>query len=79
MKTENVYLTGVHRYSFRAGEPAKIIGIKMCTPEGLEPRLAYHIQYEDLLEDYIAVQDADNCALNTLLQLLNHGAPQVVN
>ena len=79
MKTENVYLTGIHRCSFRAGTPGKIIGIKMVTPDGLYSRLAYHVEYEDLTEDYIAVQDADNYALSTLSQLLEYGAPKVVN
>jgi hypothetical protein len=59
MKIEKVYLIQTHRISFRPGEPAVILGVEMCTPDGgnKEPRLCYHIEYPDYAEDFVAIED----------------------
>lgn len=43
MKREEVYLIELNIAGFRRNIPGRIIGIVMCTPEGLKPRLCYHI------------------------------------
>ena len=53
-------IKGTHHYSFRPGEWAVITGVRMNTPEGLEPRAAFECKYEDGFIDYIPVCDADN-------------------
>lgn len=52
MKREDVYLIDLSSYGFRCGEAAKIIGVEMVTPEGLKPRLCYHLQWSDKVEDF---------------------------
>jgi hypothetical protein len=57
MKTESAYLVGIHRHSFRAGIPAKIIDVSFVTPEQLSPRVCYHVEYDDGKHDYIPICD----------------------
>jgi len=57
MKREIVYLIDQGRNGFRLNEPAEIIGIEMCTPKGLEPRLCYHLKWADSIEDWKPVDD----------------------
>lgn len=54
---ENFYLTGLSDKSYRRGERAKVIGANMVTPEGLSPRVAYHVKFDDGAQDYIPVSD----------------------
>ena len=86
MKAEVVYLVGIHRYSYRAGEPAKIIGVGMCTPdpdsdpvfEGEEgPRLGYHVKYSDGIKDWVAVIDTANYKIITFKDILEGNIPEV--
>ena len=58
MKREEAYIIGIHRYAFRYGIPARIIGIEFVTPEGLDERLAYHTRYSDGAEDWVPVGDS---------------------
>lgn len=55
MKKQKAFLVGIHRYSLRAGEPAEVIGVSFCTPEGNEERLCFQIRFRDATEDYVAV------------------------
>lgn len=52
MKREKVYLIDESGYGFRCGKPAEIIGLDMVTPKNLEPRLCYHLRWEDSVEDW---------------------------
>lgn len=52
MEREEVYLIDLSGVGFRCGKPAKIIGVEMCTPKGLKPRLCYHLQWSDKVEDF---------------------------
>lgn len=61
MKTEKAYIIGTHPYSFRSGEPAEIIGVKLVTPSSdIKCRLCYEIEFSDGFKDSIAVEDASN-------------------
>jgi hypothetical protein len=57
MVREIVYLIDQSDAGFRRNEPAEIIGIEMCTPNGLEPRLCYHIKWSDSVEDWKPVYE----------------------
>lgn len=55
--TQKAYIVGVHRYAFRAGEVAEIIGIKYVKPTGYDWRLAMEVEYADGFIDYVAFED----------------------
>lgn len=55
MIRDEAYLVGIHRYSFKCGKPAKIIGVEFVTPEKGDPRLCYHIVWADKTEDWIPI------------------------
>jgi hypothetical protein len=57
METDKAYYVGTHRYSFKSGDPAEIVGVKMVTPELEEQRLCYHIRWSDGCEDFVPVSD----------------------
>lgn len=57
MKREKVYLIDRGNNGFRIGEPSEIIGIEMCTPDGLDPRLCYHLKWPDLIEDWKPINE----------------------
>jgi len=80
MIIDKVYLVGVHRYSNKAGIPAEIIGVKMIKPsEDLEPRLCYHIQWSDLCEDWVAVDDAEHFEIITFTDIVNGNIPKIIH
>ncbi len=60
---EDAYLVGIHRYSYRAGEPAKIIDVVMYAPgsvgdsDDYAERPCYHSVFPDGVENYVAVGD----------------------
>ena len=53
-------IRGTHAHSFRSGEWAKIMTVKMCAPNGLVARPAFKCIYEDGRVDYIPVSDTEN-------------------
>jgi len=61
--TEKCYYTGTHRYSFRAGQPAEIIGVFMAAPEGADWRPCFYVRYPDGIEDLSPISDMDNYTL----------------
>ena len=82
MKVEKIYITGTHPDAFRAGEPAEIIGVKMCTPSSdslidtYKRRICYHILFSDGQEDYVPI--TDKCwEISTFSDLIRLGAPEV--
>jgi hypothetical protein len=59
MTREEVYLIDTSNMGFRCNIPAKIIGIEMCTPTGLPPRLCYHLRWSDSVEDFKPLYEKD--------------------
>lgn len=49
---QKAFLVGTNRFSFRAGEPAEILGVEFFTPKGLNPRPCYRIRFRDGEEDF---------------------------
>lgn len=57
MQQRPAYVIGRHRYAFRSGKAALILGVKLCKPDGKgDWRPCYHVQYEDGTEDYVATE-----------------------
>jgi hypothetical protein len=82
--TQKSYLVGVHRYAFRAGEPAEIIGVKWVKPSPVERhewRLAYEVEFFDGKRDFVALSDilAGNHVIISDVDLLNERIPEIVN
>lgn len=69
MTKEDVYYIGTHPTEFRRNTPAKVIGFKMVTPEGLKPRLCYEVEYSDGQIDYKVVDDNIGNKLVTLKEI----------
>ena len=60
MKTEKVFLVGVHHYCFRPGEKAEIIGVESVQPAAdKDYRLCYKIKYDDDFIDWVAFTDVE--------------------
>jgi hypothetical protein len=57
---QKAYIVGVHRYAFRAGEVAEIIGMKYVKPTGYNWRLAMVVEYVDGFIDYVAFEDVSS-------------------
>lgn len=60
MPESTAYLVGIHHYSFRAGIPARIVGVAFGTPEGCRRRLCYKIKFRDGRVDSVPVSDHQN-------------------
>lgn len=57
MNRNKAYLVGTHRYSYRAGIPAEIIGVNFCCLNDGTYRLCYHLLWDDFSEDWISVEE----------------------
>ena len=77
MTLDEAYLVGVHRYSFKSGKPAKIVGFDFVTPENGKPRLCYHIMWADKTEDWVAIEDSNNYKIISFEQVLAGDIPAV--
>jgi hypothetical protein len=77
IKRDKVYFIGIHRYSHKSGIPAEIIGVEMITPQDLEPRLCYHIEWSDKTEDWVQIDDVTNYKIITFSDILNNNIPSV--
>jgi len=60
MKTQKAYLVYIHRYGFRAGEAAEILGVVIATASPNKPCAAYRVRFTDGHEEYVAVDDSTN-------------------
>ena len=80
---EDAYLVGIHRYSYRAGEPAKIIDVVMYTPgsagdsDDYEARPCYHSVFLDGVENYVAVGDFRNFAIISETDVKKNNIPPI--
>ncbi len=59
-KVVDLYLKNIHPYGFRSGNWAKIVGVKLVTPDSNESRICYEILYPDGVKDYTAMSDRLN-------------------
>jgi len=77
--TQKAYLVGVHRYSFRAGEVAEIIGLRFAKPKGYDWRLAYEVEYFDGKKDFVSLEDVQsgNVVIISDLELSDGKIPEI--
>lgn len=76
---QKAYLVGTHRYSFRAGQPAEIIGVQFVTPMHAAPRPCYHIQFEDGQQDFVALSECHRFAIISEYDVRQGRLPEVVH
>lgn len=89
MVVQEIYLVGINRCCFRAGEPARVVGVKAITQTNnivtvnlsQEPVISYHIRFEDGQEDYVAKSDVEdgNWKFVTLSNLISTGIPELTD
>jgi len=78
MIRDKAYLVGIHRYLFKSGVPAEIIGVEMVKPEhDLEPRLCYHIMWADKVEDWIPMHDSNTFKIISFQDILDGNIPKI--
>lgn len=77
MTTEDVYFVGIHRYTFRCGMPAKIIGLSIITHENTAPKLCYHVEWSDGVTDWKAMADTGNYKIINFKDILAGNIPKV--
>lgn len=59
-------IRGMHRYHFRTGEWAKLIGVEIATPDGpvsLPERAVFVLEFDDGKIDYIPISDLEHCEI----------------
>ena len=77
MTEDKAYFVGVHKFSHKSGVPAEILGIIWVTPDGLEPRLCYHIQWADRCEDWVPISDTANYKVISFSDILAGKIPVI--
>ena len=79
MKIEQAYLVGIHRYSFRCGEPAEILDVKITTPKGSSPRACYCVKHsdDDNTIDYVVVSAITDYEIISESDVLSGNIPTV--
>ena len=60
MRVEQAYIIGQHGFSFKPGEKALIVGVKIVTPIGKKARVCYEALFDDGTIDCIPVSDFEN-------------------
>lgn len=76
-RTDKAYLVGIHRYSFRAGEPAEIKGVVMSCSKDSKFRPCYKIEFADGTEDLVAICDEKNYKIIGFKDILSGDLPVV--
>ncbi len=58
MTVEPIYYVGLHHYVFRPNQPAEVIGVVSCVPDGtIIKRPCFVVRYPDGLVDYNPIAD----------------------
>lgn len=61
MKTERVNIKGIHPHTYRCGETAEIVGVRLVKPDDeSEWRLCYLILFEDGKTDFVPFSEPEN-------------------
>lgn len=77
MTQVKAYLVGIHRYSFRSGTPAEIVGVEIVIPDKGKPRVCYHVLYDDKTEDWVSVEDNTNYKIISFEDILTGNIPKI--
>ena len=73
IEAEHAYLVGIHRYSFRAGEPAKILGVVIA-----HLRSYFLVRFPDGVRDLVAIGDHWNYSVISESDVLAGRLPRVI-
>jgi len=76
-KIDKAYLVGIHRYSFRSGEPAEIQGVVMNCSMDYEFKPCYKIKFADGTEDLVPIYDEKNYKIIGFKDILEGNLPEV--
>jgi hypothetical protein len=77
VNSEQLFLVPIHRYGFRAGEPAAILGTQKITPHGLPTRLCYEVEFPDGTKDFVPIKDGGNFRIISASDILSGKIPEV--
>ena len=78
IEAEHAYLVGIHRYSFRAGEPAKILGVVIAHLKDSFPRSYFLVRFPDGVRDLVAIGDHWNYSVISESDVLAGRLPRVI-
>jgi hypothetical protein len=67
---QKAYYVGLHRYHYRAGEPAEILGVVIVI-RGDTARPCYYIRFADGEEEYALVYDEDRSGVGPLHRIIS--------
>ncbi|MFA6445651.1 MAG: hypothetical protein WCW14_00155 [Candidatus Paceibacterota bacterium] len=73
------YLVHTHRHGFRAGKPAKILGVRFVTPKGHAGRVCYHVRFRDGKEDFVPLADQNNFKIISAADVRDGNIPEVTD
>jgi hypothetical protein len=76
---QSAFLVGTHRYSFRPGEPARILGVVFVTRACDKARACYHVRFKDNREDDVPIEDATNFAIISEDDVVAERIPEVTH
>ncbi|MBP6886190.1 MAG: hypothetical protein KBC02_03030 [Candidatus Pacebacteria bacterium] len=76
---QKAYLVGTHRYSFRGGEPAEIIGVQFLKLTNVEARPCYHVQFADGMQDLISLAESHHFVIISEDDVRSGRIPAVVH
>jgi hypothetical protein len=79
MQTEQVFLVSIHRYGFRAGTPATIVGVEEVTPPGSPPRFCYKVRFEDGKEDFVPMNETEHYKIVSVADVRAGKIPEVTH
>lgn len=57
--TQKSYMVGVHRYAYKAGEAAEILGLKWAKLYGHDWRLAFEIEFFDGKKELVPYSEVE--------------------
>lgn len=77
---EDAYVVGVHRYCYKAGEPAKILGVRYIALTDHPARFCFEVEYPDGKIDLVPYfDDSDNYEIVSAGQVKHGNLPEIRN
>jgi hypothetical protein len=72
MKQEAAYYVGIHRFSYRGGEPARILGVVF-----MNNRPCYEVLFLDHSKDIVPIVDIENYVIISEQDFLENNIPDI--
>lgn len=87
MTRDKAYFVGIHRYHYKSGVPAEIVGVEWVMPDTTltdraikntpNARLCYHIRWADGTEDWVPVIDNATYKIISFQNILKNQIPEI--